>query len=255
MFCPGCGEECPASSRFCHGCGTELIVSSPGGARPAPAPPRARLRRALALAVLLAGTGLAAAGVVLLVGGGGGGTFVADLGSAARADAAEAAPGPPAVPAPAVVPAEETAGWAACRNEVYGFRLRYPRDWHTVDSPPEQACRFFDPDAFEVDADGPTIVTSVNVFVFPEQSFDAFVSEDSGDAAVQLERTDLTLGGRRAQLVEATIDSESGRTRAYEYGIEFGGGLLVLGALEGGSADFEAAKQVVDAMAASLEGP
>jgi hypothetical protein len=237
-----------------------------------------RSKAAVLVAVaILGGVGLVAAGAVLFLRGGSGETLVADLGGALTADQSappvgeisepdvaqdapdDQVPGDEPVPVDDSGPVDQIepsvdplAGWQTCQNEVYGFRLRYPSDWFTAASTEEQACRFFDPRPFEADADGPTAVTAVNVFVFPNEPFEAF-SEDAGDAAVSLERTDLTVGTWRAQLVEATIDSESGRTRAYEYGIDFPGGLLILGALEETAPDYAAAKAVVDSMVGSLE--
>jgi hypothetical protein len=230
----------------------------------------------VAIAALLAGGGLAAAGVVLLIGRGDGPVAV-DLAGALASSSAEAAPppffaGPDEGTSTALVPANDRAtggeepagaeeepaadplaGWQTCENAAYGFRLRYPAGWSTAAATPDQECTFFDPRPLEVDEDGPTSAPAVSVFVFPGQSFDAYASSESGDAAVQLERTELTVNGRRAQRVEGTVESENGSTRFYEYGLDFDGALVVVTTQERDAPDFGAAKAAVDGIVQSLE--
>lgn len=267
MFCSACGERCPEGARFCHRCGAGLHAQEAEGSGPRPGPSRRSRRvpvRALGAAALVAGVALLAVGGVALARGGeetetpavaGLGEAVAEAQGEAPppTEAAAAAEPGAAVETSSSEPVDPLAGWQECANDVYGFALRYPPGWLTAAATAEQACRFFDPRAFEADEDGPTAVTAVAVYVFPGQPFDAYASAESGDAAVRLERTDLTVNGRRAQRVEGSIDTETGATRLYEYGLDVDGLLVIVTTREGDAPDFAAARAAVDGIVASLE--
>ena len=47
-------------------------------------------------------------------------------------------------------PVASAADWSTCTNRAGGFAVRYPAGWHTASLRPADACRWFDPEPFEL---------------------------------------------------------------------------------------------------------
>jgi hypothetical protein len=202
----------------------------------------------VSLGVGLASTG---AGAVRLLDDDGGGsvvaaptTTIADASTPAVADPT----GPTTTSTTTVAPARTT----HCANTELGYALDYPTSWHTNALPgrPDTECRWFDPAPWEPGEGDAVPPVAVSIEAFAQSFEEAIASYDHPDIEV-LAREDLMVGGARAARVDLRFLTDPDGTVAHVVIVEHRG-LLAL-TTSSGSEDFDGAKSVLDAMAASLE--
>jgi heat shock protein HslJ len=120
---------------------------------------------------------------------------------APTATAAPTAPPRPSVP-PIDLPATTDCTLVASDGTPL-VTLAYLDSWYTVTSPPDLACRYFDPAEITVPADPSTLVTAVMATVSSDSYSDA-VTAATDPATWQVNETlDLEVGGQPATMVEA----------------------------------------------------
>ncbi len=254
MNCPNCGASAPDNSTFCASCGTNLQ----GGPAPGPegSPPTQEqpgLSEGKRWAIISVAIVAAVIGLALVLGGGSGDTPTAVSDEEPVVTEPEPEPEVSAtesIAGSAISPSPDTA-LATCLNLSIGYELSYPADWFTDFATRKQECRFFSPEPFEVargDEPEVDIVIDSGDLSFDEWD-EAFSDSSIGTIDSQ---TELTIGGRRAVVVDLSLkDQEISQVHAYV--IEDGESSIQLFAVLETSADYEVAKQVLDAMALSIQ--
>ena len=119
--------------------------------------------------------------------------------------------------------------WSHCVDAASGYDVQYPSDWNAAGG--AVACRFFDPEPFEVPANSDLGGTALEVFP-QEQSFDEALASliDSRFHRTEL-REQVTIGGRtafRLELVSTGQGLADSGTRSYGYLFRGDGGPSVL---------------------------
>lgn len=117
------------------------------------------------------------------------------------------------------------AGWARCVNEVQGYTIAYPADWFTTTNNPENACRWFDPEPFEVrDAtEGPLTAMTVTVVDQPFAELVRSFEQPEGRRVLRAERSEVA--GRPALRHESENTEEillPVGARSYGWLVDFG---------------------------------
>lgn len=284
-FCRACGTELTPGDAFCASCGAAVREGPPTGEQPAvprdeptgvmpaatePAavaaggddPPATR-RRSVGLDVwlLVAGLAVAAIGGYLLTKSDGE-TISTAVGEGDEAppaldyDGAGAGATDPASPtAPAASPTGEGAAGslATCSNSSLGYSLSYPSEWYTASNGPRQDCRFFHTEPFTVtNASEP----DATMFVFPiPTSYEEAVAGFEGPGLTPISRQDTTVGGRTAVQIEFGYSDADQDYLGYVYVVDHDGDALLFGANNEHATDYEAAKDVVDGVAATMTFP
>lgn len=140
-----------------------------------------------------------------------------------------------------------------CENVRDGYAVAYPADWHTNAGDVLPACSYFHPVPFELRPGTEALEIAIRVDREPI-AFDLFT--EPGPTRDEQSREELELAGRPAVRVVYTATGEGllpRGVRGYEYAVDLDGDTLVLSTLEAGEADFERSREVLDAMAESLE--
>lgn len=173
-----------------------------------------------------------------------------------------ASPSPTTTPTPS--PADGTredglpAGWTLCTNEVRGYAIGYPEDWHTASTGPRYVCRWFDPDRFEVErgTEAPLTALTVNPTQRPfEEAREGLRASESH----RLESAEtVTVAGREAVRFERVQTRDllfPEGTRTYGYLFDHADEALYVQTSEvpGADVDYERNKEVVDRAAATLQ--
>ena len=153
-------------------------------------------------------------------------------------------------------PSTTQPGTASCVAPDRGYRVEYPRSWHTNDAGVAEPCRFFHPEPFTVapgtEATGLAISMRLNPLAFEEVT-----PGPEGSAAVEvLGRRTTTIDGRPAVRAEtrATGNALLPRgIRAVTWFVDAGDGTLVATTSEAaGAGRYEDNVKVLDATMASL---
>jgi len=111
---------------------------------------------------------------------------------------------PPAGPIPTVATcALVNAGGTAVAT------IAYPGSWHTVASPPELACRYFDPETITVPADPSTLATAVQASTSATAYTEAVAAATNPATWTVLQQGSSTVGGHSVTVVAATAKSDS----------------------------------------------
>jgi hypothetical protein len=163
-------------------------------------------------------------------------------------------------PAPTVIPPGTQTlptGWVLCTNDVVGYSIGYPGDWHTTDvfegeADPANACMWFSPEPFGPDGNLVPEGYGYPLEVLVRGEFDAERADVVGEAGQIIEQDFLQVEGRRAVRIEHVPLLEplaDGPRRHYEYLIELDPETILvvhtteIGDLAGG---FEENKAIVD---------
>lgn len=147
-------------------------------------------------------------------------------------------------------------GWGLCTNAVRRYRIGYPKQWFTAQNSDEDACRWFNPQPFQVVAqnDGPATALEA----YPDSvSFEEAIRGMTNPAVARtLRRGVTTVRGRRALRleVEATgIGPMPKGTRIFAYLVDFGErGIFVVETTALAPGDYAANKAVVEQAAQTL---
>lgn len=158
--------------------------------------------------------------------------------------------GEPEAPGATEAAMDET---AECVNEADGYVIRYPASWEVNSGDIVPPCSLFDPEpikiplASEIPLDIAVIV-GVEPVSFQRLSADVFGRRD-------LSREATTVGGRRA----ARIESETTGEGLYDRGVRFrhvvvdlGDRTLVAATYEVGPLPFDAKREILDQMLATI---
>lgn len=144
---------------------------------------------------------------------------------------------------------------SSCQGGDGTYTVDYPEGWHTNEGDVTEACQRFDDEPVELEPQtGGAPEQPVVVRVLPV-AFD--MASDPGRAMEEQSRTEATVAGRPAVVVEWTSTGEAALpegVRTYQYLVDLGGDrTLMLAAYDVGERAFEDVRRVVDAMAQSLE--
>jgi len=161
---------------------------------------------------------------------------------------------PSAITSPSVAP--PTVGGpessiTSCTSDSLGYEVAYPTHLITSNEPADQACRYFDEQAFEASADGELPPTQIRIYTSEEsyRSLDRGLANTDG-----LRRWDMRVDGHRAflmKMLDVTIDG-GGTGTLYAYVIDLNGVALVADAYQNFSERFGSTKRILDQMVASL---
>jgi hypothetical protein len=87
--------------------------------------------------------------------------------------------------------------------------IAYPSTWFTLDTPPELACRYFDPEQITVPADPSTLQTAVQVTIDDTPYADAVAAATDATNWDVAQREELSVDNLAATLVEATATTDA----------------------------------------------
>jgi heat shock protein HslJ len=109
---------------------------------------------------------------------------------------------PPVIPTVAVCDLRTTDGTTLAA-------IAYPSTWFTLDSPPDLACRYFDPEQITVPSDPATLQTAVQVTIDDSTYADAVAAATDAANWDVTESEDLSVDNLPTTLVEATAVSDA----------------------------------------------
>jgi hypothetical protein len=109
---------------------------------------------------------------------------------------------PPVIPTVAVCDLRTTDGTTLAA-------IAYPSTWFTLDSPPDLACRYFDPEQITVPSDPATLQTAVQVTIDDSTYADAVAAATDAANWDVTESEDLSVDNLPTTLVEATAISDA----------------------------------------------
>jgi heat shock protein HslJ len=109
---------------------------------------------------------------------------------------------PPVIPTVAVCDLRTTDGTTLAA-------IAYPSTWFTLDTPPELACRYFDPEQITVPTDPATLRTAVQVTIEPTPYADAVAAATDAANWTVNDRQELSIDNLPATLVEATATTDT----------------------------------------------
>ncbi len=167
-------------------------------------------------------------------------------GGASPTGSPPAATTPPPAPQPSAAPSGPTgtptaasgvaadslpAGWRLCTNQVRRYRIGYPGGWHTDFLVPEQRCRVFDPEPFEIPPGSEFPMTALTAVPTLER-FDRVLRSVLDPAFNRtVHQKNVRVNGRRAVRIEqvATGDGPEERgTRRYGYVLDVRGRAFIV---------------------------
>lgn len=168
-------------------------------------------------------------------------------------------PGPssaaPTSSAPSPSPSPAAASDQACTHPTEGYGLTFPADWFVADGEGIEPCSFFSPEPLELEpateADGVAIRLDVMAEAFPEAR--RKVASDG-----KQEGQDTAVDGRPAVRFVGETDASGllpPGLATTTWLVDLGGRSLLLTTDEGGSDDYAASVEVLDAMARSVQVP
>ncbi len=140
----------------------------------------------------------------------------------------EETPSPTQSPSPETTPASRNGGelpadWARCRNASKAYSIGYPQDWHSDEARSQEACRWFNPQPFQVETgqDPPVVAMTVKPAVGTYENALEHVENPYGARTVMMD--EVSIGGRQAVRFE-TVETEELEhprgTRTYGYVID-----------------------------------
>lgn len=167
---------------------------------------------------------------------------------------------PPVTDTPTPSPTQPSlpAGWTTCSNEVHGYTIGYPEEWHTASVNRDNTCRWFDPNHFEVEpaTEPPPTAITVNPTQRPYGKARAQLQDSPRHELETFEP--VTVGGLEAVRYER-VQTENllypAGTRTYGYLFDHDGSAFYLETrkIPDTDTDYEANKQVLDKAARTLE--
>lgn len=174
--------------------------------------------------------------------------------TASRTPALSPAPSSPSTPPPGEVPQ----GWTFCTNEARAYRVAYPADWYTDATGPSYACRWFDPNEFELEpaTEPPLTALTINP---TQRAFDQASGDLGASDSHRLQFSEtVTVGGQQAVRFERVQTRDAlfpEGTRTYGYLFDHEGRALYVqtSRIPGTDVDYERNKQVVDRAAATVQ--
>lgn len=285
MFCHACGKAVEAGDPFCRSCGAaQKAPEGDGGSAPVQepstpaetplAPPRATdqpttvaaaspkpdrpglLQNPMLLGIIaVLGLGAAIFGGIQLMSGGDDDVITTD----ANGDDEEApvvpsvgpeSPAPTTAASPGASPQPTLVAGAtqSCTNIARGYTLEFPDDWFTNTSPERRACRFFSDEPIPA-SDFPETAIGAD---FTDTTYQEILEVlDDPSLFVKDSENDTTVGGHTAVVMDLhASEAEDELIRAYI--IDVDGEAFVMQAQSEYATDYEAAKTVLDAMAATI---
>jgi hypothetical protein len=155
------------------------------------------------------------------------------------------------------------AGWIRCTNDVLGYSIGYPGEWHTTDmligeQDPSYACQWFSPAPFGAEGNVVTEGWGYPLEVGIRGSFDEQLAQTlDPEAARVITQEELVIGGHRAVRLEyeTLVDLIADTGLHYEYLVELDSETsLVVHTTEtrGVAGDYEENKTFVDDAVGSL---
>lgn len=165
-------------------------------------------------------------------------------------------PGGRATPAPSSQPDATLPGTTTCVAPDRGYRLQFPKSWHTNDAGIAEPCRFFHPEPFtlvpETEAPGLAISVRLNPLAFSEVA----PSPERSAAREILGRRTTTIDGRSAVRAETRATGAGllpRGTRAVSWFVDAGDGTLVATTSEAaGAGSYQDSVEVLDGIIDSL---
>ena len=161
-----------------------------------------------------------------------------------------------ATPSPSSQPATTQPETLSCDAPERGYRLQFPKSWHTNDAGVADPCRFFHPEPFTLapQTEAPGLAVSVRMNPL---AFDDVVPSAEGSVAVEVLGTrSTTIDGRPAVRAETRATGNALLplgTRAVSWFVDAGDGTLVATTSETASAGrYQDNVQVLDTMIQSL---
>ncbi len=271
MFCTACGCAASEGDRFCRQCGrglAEAVEAPPAPAvvphivtaAPEPARPRRiglpKLLRALSLLGML--PSLVGAWMLLQEPSAEASSGREPSGEVRAQPSAE----PSGEPTPSMEPSSEPSPSVepeptlrTCSSPFLGFSVTYPASLVTMEAPAKHACRYFDPEPFDLPKGSDLPQTQVRIY--PSRNsyrrFDKLFDPETNFDVIS--RLNTVVGGYRAIRVEMQTHAKAGDSRLYAYVVDAGGQMIVLDTYKGYDADYAAAKADLDQMASALEFP
>jgi hypothetical protein len=170
--------------------------------------------------------------------------------------AEEVIPAPPEDAEPPPTPQDEEPPEAAvreCTNEPDAYTVEYPQDWEINAGDTEPPCSYFDPDPIDLpEAQEAPLDIAVSIRREPA-NLDRVSGEDPTIEVLERETTEVD--GRDAihRLTESTgggLRPEG--IRAYQYLVDLAGETLIASTYDVDGEDFDANREVLDAMMESL---
>ena len=156
-------------------------------------------------------------------------------------------------PSPSAEPTPTPALAQRCVNADAGYAVRYPADWFVEDKAQIEPCAFFDDEPLDVPPQSEATGVAIRVDVR-----DVLIAQARQDALSEGEKEaeEAEVAGRRAVRITGTLTEEvllPAGTRVTSWLIELDGRTLILTADDAGAREYEAAVDVLDQMAESVE--
>lgn len=162
-------------------------------------------------------------------------------------------PTPPATPTPSPAPTGEETLDERCENEVDGYAVSYPGDWHVNEGVTTARCRFFDPEPFEV-PEATEFIRAINIFVEPTR--DEAILQGLRSQEVVLDETAM-VDGHAGHRIEVRLTRDlllPEGTVGYHYVIELDADrTLHASTYDLGEHDYGAMRALLDRMMETLE--
>lgn len=143
--------------------------------------------------------------------------------------------------------------WPTCTSPGETYTVAYPPGWSTNSGRVSPPCTFFHPEPFQVPE--ATEVVDLAVTLRVEQVPFETVADPGGEAQRELSRTETTVAGAPAVVVEAESTGDAllaDGVRSYRYAVDLEGQTLVAVTYAVEGLDYGANKAVLDQMVESL---
>ncbi len=149
-------------------------------------------------------------------------------------------------------------GWTTCSNEVHGYTIGHPAEWHTDSTQRSNACRWFDPDEFDLEpgTEAPPTAISVNPTKRPYEKAREQLRDSENHELESFERVTIRdLEAVRFGRVQTEQLLFPAGTRSYGYVFNNDGRALYLETrkLPDSDTDYEANKQILDQAARTVD--
>lgn len=142
-----------------------------------------------------------------------------------------------------------------CTNEVEGWVVAYPADWHVNEGDAIGPCRLFDPDPVELGSEPSEVPPSIAVQLRTEDAIALQgVAEDPTVEVV--DRRAVLVDGRPGERLEERHGSDGllpEGTRSVRYVIDLGGRVLLASAFDLGQPEFDAKVRVLDELVGRVD--
>lgn len=162
--------------------------------------------------------------------------------------------------APTATPTHDSlpGDWTRCRNEVHRYTIGYPEKWHTQSTDRRNACRWFDPDDFDLEegTEPPVTAITINPTERPYAEARAQLRDSENHEIRSFES--VTIGDLEAIRFERVQTEDllyPAGTQTYGYLFNHDGSAFYLETrkIPDTDADFEANKDILDKAAQTVE--